>query len=193
MDKNYIPACGVIGAGAGAVYAYRHPSKKACMKISQTGPSFVQTMGNYKDSFNMVNALTAFNEQKITKEEYTDLTQLYNAICSTYQKEKIVEDIVNTPYNQRTESYKSAVKKANASRPRLWKQMIKFNKYKQDKYAEMGIFDNEKFAQTLNDAGKKLKLIFKETSKRVAAGIVIGTAIGSAVGYYLNKISNKSK
>ena len=193
MDKNYIPTCSVIGAGAGAIYAFRHPSEKVCAKISKIGPDFAQTMKDYKDSFKMVNALDAFKKGEITKEEYNYLTQLHGAICNTYKKEQKVIDILNTPIAERTETYRSAVKKANASRPKLWKQIIKFNKDMQDKYAEIGIFDKEKFAQTLEAAGKKLKLMYKEISKRTVLGLVIGAVIGSAVGYYLNRISNKSK
>ena len=81
MDKNYIPTCSVIGAGAGAIYAFRHPSEKVCAKISKIGPDFAQTMKDYKDSFKMVNALDAFKKGEMSLPEamgivYADLNGL---------------------------------------------------------------------------------------------------------------------
>ena len=189
-NKNYIPACGIIGGVSGAVYGWKHPSEKTCMKIAKVKPTFVETMQGYKDCFNMQAAENAFNEEKITKEEYEKLKNLYSAISDTYEKEKKVVDISNTPYEERTESFRSAVRDAYSVRPKLWKNMMKFNKELQDKFAQLNIFNKNKFADTLFQAGTKLKVIFKELSKCASIGLAFGAVLGSGLGYFLNKIAN---
>ena len=190
-NKNYIPVCSLIGGGCSAAYAFRHPSEKMCIKFSQMKPSIPEAMKGYMDSFNIEQAKSNLYGGQITEGEYNSVRDLYNAIKDTYNKEQKVVDVLNTPYGERTVTLKSAIKDANASRPKLWKHLIKFSRNMQDKYAELGIFDKEQFEQVYNAAAKKAKLMFKETSKRMGMGLVIGSAIGAAVGYYLNRISNK--
>jgi len=190
-NKNYIPISATIGGIGGAIYGWRHPSEKSCVKIAQTSPSFADTMQGYKSCFDLEKAKEALNEKKITQDEFTRIENLLNSINNVYEKEKKVAEIANTPYEERTQSFKSAVREAYGARPRLYKNMMKFTKELQDKFSDLKIYDKEKFTETYIAAGKKLKVIFKELSKNASIGLAAGIAGGTLFGYFLNRISNK--
>ena len=184
-NKNYIPISAVIGGTGGAIYGWRHPSEKSCIKIAQTEPSFADTMQDYKSCFDLEKAKEALNEKKITQDEFTKIEKLLDSINNVYEKEKKVAEIANTPYEERTQSFKYG------ARPRLYKNMVNFTKELQDKFSELKIYDKEKFTKTYIAAGRKLKVIFKELSKNASIGTAVGIVGGTLFGYFLNRISNK--
>ena len=190
-NKNYIPASIAIGGIGGAIYGWRHPSENSCIKIAQTEPSYADTMQSYKSCFDLEKAKEALNEKKITQDEYTKIEKLLDSINNVYEKEMKVAEIANTPYEERTQSFKSAVREAYGARPRLYKSMINFTKELQDKFYGLKIFDKEKFTETYVAAGRKLSVIFKELSKNAGIGLAAGIAGGTLFGYFLNRISNK--
>ncbi len=189
-DNNYIGISTAIGGLGGAVYGFRNPNEQTITKITRMKPSLVDVMQEYRDSFNYLKAGDAFREGKITEEEYKRANDIRTAFHNVYEKEKQVIDIANTPIEERTKTFRQAVKEANATRPKLWKTIIGFDKDFRNKLIELEIFDAEKFSAAFKAIKGKMLFTYKELGKFAAKGLAIGAAIGAVVGIALNKISN---
>jgi len=190
-DNGYIGISTTIGAISGTVYGLRHPGEESLAKIQKLKPSTVDLMKEYRDSFDIMAAGQALKEGKITEDEYKKANDIRTAIHNTYEKEQQIIDIADTPLDERTKTFRQAVKEANATRPELWKSMFKLNGEFKQKLIDLKIFDNEKFTSAYNSAKKKTGTMYKELSKCAAKGLAIGAAAGIAIGVVLNKIANK--
>lgn len=190
-DHNYIGVSATLGGIGGAVYGFRHPSEKSIARIAQMKPSAIDTMMEYRDSFNIDTACDAVRSEKLTLDEFDKVKTIKNAIHETCEKEQQIIEVANTPIENRTKTFRQAVKEANATRPKLWKSMFLLNKDFKEKLIELNIFDAERFNAAMDAAKAKLKPLYKELSKGAAKGLAIGIAAGVAVGAFLNRIANK--
>lgn len=190
-NNSYITMSTVTGAAIGAVYGFRHPSEQTCIKLAQLKPTVVETMKDYADSFDMSAASKAVAEGKINLKEYTDVKNIVNNLTDVMQKEQLVRDIEQTPFEQRTMSFRQAVKEANKSRPKLYKALFKLQQDFQNKLIENNIFNKEKFEQATAAAKNKMCTMYKMLSKCALKGLAIGAAIGLAAGFALSKIVTK--
>lgn len=190
-NNSYLTMSTATGAAIGAAYGFRHPDEQTCLKLSQLKPTVVETMKNYIDSFDMSAASKAAAEGKINLKEYTDVKHIVNNFTDVMQKEQLVRDIAQTPFEQRTTSFRQAVKEANAARPKLYKSMFKLQQDFKTKLIENNIFNQEKFVQATAAAKKKARAMYKMLSKCAFKGLAIGAAIGLAAGFALNKIVTK--
>ena len=195
MKKNdsCIGIAGTIGAVGGAAYAFRHPSEKVCKKIAENGPNIVNTLKAYKDAFTLKNAQAAVKSTELDLDSYTKLKNIVKTISQTLKKEQEVVNIANTPFAQRTKSYKEAVKEANKARSSFRKAMFSFSKELQDKLTKVGAFDPEKFKAVLTETKQRALYAYKELGKGSLKGLAIGAAAGVAVGVALKYILNKSE
>lgn len=188
-NNSYIGISTTLGAAGGALYGFKHPNEKSCLKMSKLTPTVVDTMREYKDSFNLSAAKKSVAEGALNLQEYGKVENIVKNLTDVMEKEQTVKDILNTPFEQRTVSFKDAVKEANMARPKLYKSLLQLNKNFQDKLAESKIFDKEKFEAATKAAKKKTIAMYKELSRGTAKGLAVGAAAGAAVGYFLNSIS----
>lgn len=190
-DNNCIITSSALGATAGTIYGFRHPSEKSCQKIARLKPTISQAMKDYRDCFDIMNAGQAVREGKLSIDEYKTVNSIRTAIHNAYEKEKQLADILNTPMEKRPMTFRQAVREANKTRPQLYKAAFKLNKKLRDKLVELNVFDIEKFSNTMNAVKKKAVVMYKELAKSSAKYLLIGTAAGAVTGCVLNKISNK--
>ena len=188
-DKNYIPISVTTGAIIGTVHGFRNPSEAVCKKLAQTKPSLTETMKNYADCFDMKTAAQKVRTGELRLDEYQKTNNVYSAIYDVYEKEKQIIDVMETPIEERTMTFRQAIKEANKARPELWKAMFSLNKEFKQKLIDLGVFDAEKFSQTLKSAARKTALSYKELSKGAFKGLGIGAVIGTGIGLFLNHIS----
>ena len=180
--SSVITTTTTIGGIGGAVYGFRHPSEASCLKISKSSPTIIETMTDYKDSFNLSAARQAVAENKLNLQEYSLVDDIVKNFTNTLEKEQIVKDILNTPLQERTQTLSSATKEANLARPKLYKSLLKLTNGFKEKLVELNVFDAEKFAQTTKAAKERTIAMYKELSKGAAKGLIIGVIAGMAVG-----------
>lgn len=190
-NNSYLTMSTAAGAVCGAYYGFKHPGEQTCIKLAQLKPTFVDTMKNYIDSFDLSAASKAAAEGKINLKEYTDVKKIVENFTDVMQKEQLVRDISETPLEQRTTSFKQAVKEANAARPKLYKSILKLKSDFKTKLIENNIYNQEKFVQATAAAKKRAAAMYKMLSKGALKGLAIGAAAGLAAGYLLNKIGTK--
>ncbi len=188
-NTSYIPITAATGAVGGAFYGFKHPSEKSCLKMSNLKPTVIETMTEYKDSFNLENAKIATAEGKLQLDEYSKVEKIVKNFNDVIEKEQIVKEVLDTPFEQRTTTLKNATKEANALRPKMYKALLQLTTDFQNKLIELNIFDKEKFASATKAAKGKAVTLWKELSKGAAKGIAVGIAAGVATGYFLNLIS----
>lgn len=188
-NTSYIPITAATGAVGGAFYGFKHPSEKSCLKMSNLKPTVIETMTEYKDSFNLENAKIATAEGKLQLDEYSKVEKIVKNFNDVIEKEQKVQEVLETPFEQRTTTLKNATKEANALRPRMYKALLQLTTDFQNKLVELNIFDKEKFASTTKATKAKAVTLWKELSKGAAKGIAVGIAAGVATGYFLNLIS----
>ncbi len=188
-NKSYIPITTAAAGIGGALYGFRHPGEKSCLKISKLTPTIIDTMKEYKDSFDIVAAKNALNSGSIKQDEFFKIENIIKNFSDTLEKELTIKEILNTPFEKRTKSYQTAVREANASRPKLYKSLLKFTKDFQNKLAELKVFDKEKFTAAAEAAKKKTIAMYKELSKNALKGLGIGIAVGVAIGFFLDSIA----
>ena len=188
-NTSYIPVTAAAGAVGGAFYGFKHPGEKSCLKISKLTPNIIDTMTEYKDSFNLETAKIATAEGKLQLNEYSKAENIVNSISEVIEKEQKVKEVLNTPFEQRTTTLKSATKEANALRPKMYKAFLEMTTDFQNKLVELNIFDKEKFSAATKEAKGKAVAVWKELSKGAAKGLAVGVAAGAALGYWLNSIT----
>lgn len=186
--SSFIPTATAIGGIGGAVYGFRHPSEASCLKISKLSPTIVETMTDYRDSFNLSTAKQAVVENKLNLQEYSIVNDIVKNFTNTLEKEQIVQDILNTPIQERTQTLSKATKEANLTRPKLYKSLFKLTKGFKEKLVELNIFDAEKFVQTTKATKERTIAMYKELSKGAAKGLAIGIAAGVAIGYLIKSV-----
>ena len=186
--SSVIPTTAAISGIGGAVYGFRHPSEASCLKLSKLSPTIIETMTDYKDSFNLNAAKQAVAENRLNLQEYTQVDNIVKNFTNVIEKEQIVKDVLNTPFKERTQTLGSATKEANLARPKLYKSLLKLTNGFKEKLVELKVFDAEKFAQTTRAAKEKTIAMYKELSKGAAKGLAIGIAAGVAVGYLLKSV-----
>ena len=187
----------VIGTTAGAIggslYGFYHPSEKTLKKLADINLSVVDTMKEYRDSFNLSAAKNAVAENKLNLKEYSIIDKLVNAIEEFRTKEQAVHDIINTPIKERTKTYSQAVKESNNARFEMHKQMFTMSKDFQKKLTQIGVFDFEKFEKAFSETLEKMLKSYKELSKGALKGLGIGALIGLGSGLIFNFAVNKAK
>lgn len=181
-NNSYIYTAGAMGALGGTIYGFKHPSEQACKKLSQMGPTIIETLQGYKDSFNKKAANEAVTTGKLDLLSYEKFKKIYESISDTLEKEKIVKQVLETPISERTKSFKDAVKEANKARAGFRKAMFGFSKKLQNQFIELKIFDKETFTQTIKATKKKTISAYKELSKGALKYLAIGLAAGVAIG-----------
>lgn len=191
-DNNYIPISAIAGGTFGAIKWFRNPSEKTCLKLAKLEPNMIDTLKEYRDCFDIQAAGSAVREGKMTLNDYKITNNIRTAIHNLFEKEKQVRDIVNTPFEKRTKTYKQAVKEANSGRKELFKSMLKLDKNIMPKLVENNVLDIEKFSKTMKAMEHKLIITLKELAKGALKGLAIGTIAGAIIGSALNKISDKA-
>lgn len=190
--KNYIPASMAISGLCGGLYGFYHPNEESCLKLSKMKPTMVETFKDYKDSFNMANAQDALKKKKISQTEFDKLKKVIDNLSNVLQKEEYAEAVLNTPYEERTTSYKSAIKDANKARPKLWKSLFCLTTDFHNKLSDLEIMNQEKFKEALSAAKKRLKDTYKELSKGGLKGLAVGLVLGLGIGAFLNNVAKKN-
>lgn len=188
-NTSYIPIATATGAVGGAFYGFKHPSEKSCLKMSNLKPTVIETMTEYKDSFNLERAQVAAAEGKLQLDEYSKVEKIVKNFNDVIEKEQKVQEVLETPFEQRTTTLKNATKEANALRPKMYKALLQLTTDFQNKLVELNIMDKEKFCTTTKAAKAKAVTMWKELSKGAAKGLAVGLAAGAAVGYGLNFIT----
>lgn len=189
-SDNYIPISASVGAIAGGLYGFRNPSEKVCKKIAGVKPTITETMKEYADSFDIMQAGKKVKSGELSLDEYKKTARIYKAVYNTFEKEKQITDVMNTPIEERTMTFRQAVKEANKTRPELYKAMFGFNNKFKAKLTELEIFDAEKFSQAYKQAAKKMVFMYKELGKGALKGLGIGAVAGVLIGHSLNKIAD---
>ena len=191
-SKNYIPSSMAIAGIGGGIYGFYHPSEKSCQKLSQMKPTVVETFEGYRDSFNMAKAQEALDKKALGQKEFDMVKNVFDNLSNVLDKEHFAEEVLNTPFEQRKTSYKTAIKDANKARPKMWKSLFCLTNDFQNKLADLNILDLEKFKGTLSAAKKRCKAMFKELSKGGIKGLAIGLAVGLGFGAFLNSVAKKN-
>lgn len=191
-NTNYIIPTAIIGAGSGAIYGFRHPSEEACQKISFLHPTVTEAMNEYKNSFNMDKAAKALKNKKLTKDEFKIVEEIVNNLSNIIEKEENLNKVANTPFNERVQSFRSALKDANKSHFDVYKSFIKFSKNLQNKLIDLNVFDLERFSNNKKSVAKKALKMYKIVAQSAIKPIMICTGVGAAFGLFLNKIAHKA-
>lgn len=191
-NRNYIGIGATTGAIAGTIYGFKYPSEKTCIKLAKLQPDVVTTMKEYRDCFDILAAGQAVRKGNLTIDEYKKINDIRTAIHNVYTKEKEIIDISNTPFENRTKTFKQAVKEANQARPDLFKAIFKLNKNLKSKLIENGIFDEERFLKAMKEASQKTLTAYKELLKGALKWITIGGIAGALISAGIIKILNKN-
>ncbi len=190
-QKNYALTAGIAGGIGGAVYGLKHPGQNAVDKISKLRPTSVETFTGYRNSLNISNATKAVAEGKLDLATYNVVKNIADIFEKVIEKEQAIVDIQNTPYNQRTKSFRQALKEANSVRPKMYKALLKLNKNLQDKLSEAGAFDAKKMQETTSLAKTKMAKMYKYLAGGIAKGAAVGLAAGALIGLGIHSIVKK--
>lgn len=192
-DKRTAIIYGSAGAVAGGVYGFTHPSAKTIDKIYSLTQPLSETYKNYHDSFDKNAAHAAVVNGDIDLLTSTKIKQIISALKNVVDAEVKVDEIFNTPQNERSQTLKSAIKEAKQAHKNMRKQ-ISFLKDKElfKKLEDLGIINKTLFLDTLTQATgdllTRIKLVFPKTI--ISAGI--GAASFILVGLGLKSLFNKN-
>ncbi|MBR1425093.1 hypothetical protein IJ579_05980 [bacterium] len=194
-NKSYILPAALGGGFGGAVYGFFNPSDDAIKKIMDKKPTLTDALEEYAKSFDLEEAKKALESKNLTQDEFNSLEEIFSNHQDWIAKEKVVNEILDTPFNEREKSFKDAVKEANKARSKLYKSISKFKKIPQEtmeKLIELKIVNMEVMEKAYKAMIDKAFFMFKELSKGAMKGIGFGIALGTAFGGFLNYIARKN-
>ena len=190
-NRNTAFIYGTAGAFAGGIYGYKHPSMKTIDKINSLVQPLSKTYQNYYDSFDKSAVHKAVVNGDIDLATSTKVNEIIKTLKNIVDAEVKVEELLNTPKNQRSETLESAIKEAN-SLHKVMRKQIRYlkNPELRKKLEDTNILNKELFINTLNQATEDLIIKIKHLSKRAAVGAVVGAVSFILVGFGLKSLFN---
>lgn len=190
-NRNTAIIYGTAGAVAGGVYGYTHPSVKTLDKIENLTQPLSKVYKNYYDSFDKNAVQKAVVNGDIDLATSTKINKAIDAVKDIVDAEMKVEEVFNTPKNQRSETLENVIKDANAKHKAMRKQMRYLkNPELFKKLEDTKILDKKLFLDTLNQATQDLFIKLKLLSKRAVVGAAVGAVSFILAGLGLKSLFN---